>query len=208
MIDETLYWTKIAAIGQVAGAVATFLAAFIALYLARSERLIRLRIRAKFGRVVDANGSTPVVLVEVENIGLRAARVTSLGWTTGLANRTRLAPRFLRLKSVHQVLEYDWYINRQLPWTLEPGEATSTAFRRDQFIDRMLEKGGVSLFRVLPWRSRATLFQHRVRIGVSTRRSAMIGKVDKAVTRALEDGFARNAVTFTGDADDAPITTQ
>ncbi len=196
-MDPTLYWTKVAAIGQVAGAAATFLAAILALYLARSERLIRLRVRAKFGRVVDATGSTPAILIEVENTGLRTARVTSIGWSTGYANRFRLLPEVFRLKSAFQVPDYQWHINRQLPWVLEPGEAISTAFRREDFIRHMLEPGAKGLFRLLPWRTRATLFRHRVLVGISTKRTAIFGKVDKAVTAAVEDALAREILPYT-----------
>lgn len=199
-MDATLYWTKVAAIGQVAGAAATFLAAFVALHLARSERLIRLRVRARFGRVVDALGSTNAVFIEIENIGLRPARVTSVGWATGYANAIRLLPKALQLKSAFQIPDYEWNVNVPLPWVLEPGESKSTAFRRDNFVEHMLSPGGVSLYRLLPWRTRATLFRHRVAVGVSTRRTAMFGKVDKAVTRALEDAFAEQAASSLREA--------
>jgi hypothetical protein len=193
MADATLYWTKVAAIGQVAGASATFFAAVIALYFARSERLIRLRVRAKFGRVVDSLGSTSAVFIEVENTGLRTARITMIGWTTGYVNYLRFLPKFLRLKSVFQIPDHDWYVNQRLPWVLEPGEAISTAFRRDDFVHNMMQPGGVSLFRLLPWRSRATLLRHRATVAVSTRRTGVFGKVDKAITKALEMAFAEEA---------------
>src|SRR3546814_2402360 len=77
--------------------------------------------------------------IQVENIGMRTARIEGFGWTTGYANVWRFLPKALRLRSVHQLPDYEWAINKNFPWTLEPGESQSTFMRREEFFAGMAE---------------------------------------------------------------------
>src|SRR3546814_13065455 len=92
-MDESLFWTKVAAIGQVAGAAATFLAAWVALYLGRTDRQFRLRVTATFQNIVSSHGSIKVMCIQVENIGMRTARIEGFGWTPGHAIVWRFLPK-------------------------------------------------------------------------------------------------------------------
>src|SRR3546814_19828801 len=118
-MDESLFWTKVAAIGQVAGAAATFLAAWVALYLGRTDRQFRLRVTATFQNIVSSHGSIKVMCIQVENIGMRTARIEGFGWTTGYANVWRFLPKALRLRSVHKLPVSEWAINKKFTWTSE-----------------------------------------------------------------------------------------
>ena len=82
-MDETLYWAKLSAIGQIAGAIATFSAVVVTLYLTRVERRIRIKVSAKLSQIVTQEGAVPVLSISVENIGLRKAKVEGLYWMGG-----------------------------------------------------------------------------------------------------------------------------
>lgn len=189
MDAEALFWTKIAAVGQVAGAAATFLAAWVALHLARSERVFRLRVRAHFGQIVDSRGAVPVLTISVENVGHRTAIVTAFGWTTGYAFPIGILPKWLRLRSAFQFPDYEWPINPAFPWTLAPGESRSTHLRREEFIAGFAKPLDGDLFRKLPWHSRPRLFRHRVHVQVSTRPKIYYGRVHPKVSQALEESY-------------------
>src|SRR3546814_18225501 len=96
------------------------------LKLGRIKRQFRRRRTATFQNIVNAHGSIKVMCIQVENIGMRTARIEGFGWTTGYANVWRFLPKALRLRSVHQLPDYAWAINKNFPWTLEPGESQST----------------------------------------------------------------------------------
>src|SRR3546814_8976597 len=108
--------------------------------------------------------------IQVENIGMRTAQIEGFGWTTGYANVWRFLPKALRLRSVHQLPDYEWAINKNFPWTLEPGESQSTFMRREEFIAGMAEHHDHGLFRTSPIRRRPFLLHHRVYVTVATLR--------------------------------------
>src|SRR3546814_17145288 len=113
-MDESLFWTKVAAIGQVAGAAATFLAAWVALYLGRTDRQFRLRVTATFQNIVSSQGSIKVTCIQVENIGMRTARIEGFGWTTGNANVWSFLPQAIRLRRVQNLPTYERPKNKNL----------------------------------------------------------------------------------------------
>lgn len=193
MADPIIFWTKVGAIGQVAGAAATFLAVLAALSIATSERRFRLRVTAKMMAIHTVAGATPTVSVEVENIGNRTTRITGLYWATGYRNLFRFLPRFLRLKSGFQMIDYEWFINDNFPWTLQPGESKSTHFRRQAFLDGFAEHNENDIFRRLPLSKRYTLVNFRVGVGIYTRMGVYYGTVDRKLKVALEDGYQLNA---------------
>lgn len=189
MDAEILFWTKVAAIGQVAGAIATAAAVFVALLLSRAERQLRVRVSARFASIVDVHGQTEVMSYEVENIGLRPVVVHGMHWTTGWINRLGLLPKPLRLRSAFQLPDYAWGINKNFPWRLEPGETQSTHIRRQDFIDTMTEPVEGNLFRRLPWQRRPRLLNLRVGVAVVTKPRVVFGKVDPRLTAALNDQY-------------------
>ncbi len=185
-----IYWAKIAALGQIAGAVATFLAVVVALILARSERSFRLRIKARYGALVDVAGQTDVMTIEVCNTGLRKVTVTGFGWTTGYVNSLLVLPKRFRLRSIFQIDDYTWHINPRFPWHLEPGETKMTHMRRQEFVDGMTERHPDNLYRKLPWSKKSKLFRHRVYVSISSIERIYFGKVDSALTSNLEERYA------------------
>lgn len=192
MSADELFWAKITAIGQVAGAVATFLAVLIALYLARREQSLRIRVSAGLWSIFSEGSVTPVVAVTVDNIGLRKVGITGIGWTTGFFGRIFSILPVLRARSCHQMEDYSWIINKRFPWQLEPGESRSTYFKRDEFLAEFKKAQDNDLFRRLPWLSRHVLLRHRVYTGVYTKRGIVMGKVDLKLTRLLEDNYELN----------------
>lgn len=185
MSDE-IYWAKVAAIGQTAGALATFAAVVVALWLAKSERAYLLRVRARFGLILDVAGKTEVMTIEVVNIGLRKVTVTGFGWTTGFRNTLRILPPAFRLRSAFQFDDYSWSINPRFPWHLEPGESKMTHIRKADFIKSMTEVHPENLFRRLPLFNRWILLRHRVYVSISALETAYQGKVDPKMTKQLE----------------------
>lgn len=189
MDEAALFWTKVAAIGQVAGAIATFAAVVVALILSRTERQLRVRVSARFGYIVDVNGHTEVMTFEVENVGLRPVVVHGIHWTTGWYNRMGLVPKIFRVQSAFQMPDYTWPINPNFPWRLSPGESQSSHIRRQDFIEGFADPAPKDLFRRLPWQRRPKLLRHRVGVGVNTRRKIILGKVDPAITEALNSAY-------------------
>jgi hypothetical protein len=101
MAGEDLYWTKVAAIGQVAGALATFLAVAVSLFIAFHSG--RPKARLKVGERLIVGGvddGIRVLVFDVANAGDRPFHVSSLGWQTG---RLRFGPKFLRRRFAMQM---------------------------------------------------------------------------------------------------------
>ena len=161
----------------------------MALYLGWSERRIKLRVKANFGVIVDIHGSTPVMSLEVENVGFRTARITGFGWTTGFLSVGPRLPKFLRLHSGHQNPDYRWAINENFPWVLEPGQSKATHMRREAFIDAFMYPSDSGLFRELPFSQKPVLLRHRCYVGVATRSKIYFGKVDKRITKAITAAY-------------------
>jgi hypothetical protein len=94
--EPTAWWTAFAAIAQAAGAIATFAAVVVSLWIALSGRALKARgsagIRVHF--IGDGTPGTYTVGIEVENIGLRPFHVTSVGWQTGWMLRGPKALRY------------------------------------------------------------------------------------------------------------------
>lgn len=189
MDSSGLFWTKLAAIGQVAGAIATFAAVWVALYLAQSERSFRLRVTAKFQRIVSVGGSIRVMSIQVENVGLRTAVINGFGWTTGYANTLRILPKAFRLRSAFQLPDYEWSVNPPFPWKLEPGQSRSTHIKRENFIEAFSKPAKNDLFRRFPWQRAPKLFRHRVYVSVDTRETVYPGVVDRKVTQTLNQTY-------------------
>jgi hypothetical protein len=86
---STIWWTAFGAIAQAAGALATFAAVVVSLWIALSGRALKARgsagIRVHF--IGDGTPGTYTVGIEVLNIGLRPFHVNSVGWRTGWMQR-------------------------------------------------------------------------------------------------------------------------
>lgn len=178
-MDEPLLWTKIAAIGQVAGAVATFMAVVVTLYLTRAERRIRIKVAAKLGQIATPHGAERTLSISVENVGLRRAKIDGLYWMGGIPRWCVprpfrwLIPKWLDQKSVFQLPEYDWFINTNFPWRLEPGESQSTHFHVEGYFENFSQEMGDVFFREMPLLRRWIAVRPRVGMGVDTQRVSL-----------------------------------
>jgi hypothetical protein len=79
-------WDKWAAIGQIAGALGTFLAVLTSLYLARDSIRPKLALRAGIRIVIEAGAQEPfpkLIVFEVRNVGMRDVYVDQIGWRVG-----------------------------------------------------------------------------------------------------------------------------
>ena len=84
-MDESILWEKVAAIGQVAGAVATFAAVVVSLWIARSERRAHIKARAGLRLIAYGDGSPfeDAISILITNHGMWPVHVSSVGWKTG-----------------------------------------------------------------------------------------------------------------------------
>jgi hypothetical protein len=118
-MDSAEYWNKVAAIGQVAGAIATFLAVGFSLWQVRSERREALQasvgIRLMF--IGDGSPALEVIIFNVINTGYRPITINSISWETGWFRGW--APEWLKKKYFLHVPNsvHSW----SLPATLQPG---------------------------------------------------------------------------------------
>ena len=194
MSATELLWMKVGAIGQVLGAVGTFFAVIVALQLARREHRLRLRVSAKLGKIVNPVGSTDVVSIDVQNVGLRAAKVDGIGWIGGLPTWSLprairwLVPRWLHQESLYQIYDYSWAINEKFPWRLEPGESRSTFFRREEFFEEFNDKQGQTFFRRIPLTSWHIPVRPRVFAAVDTQ-PIISGKIAKSLINEMRETF-------------------
>lgn len=193
MSSPELFWTKIAAIGQVAGAVATFAAVWVSLYLAASDRRFQLRVTARLAHLVDSGGQTPVVSIDVENVGQRTAKVLGFGWSGGFFKRWwRWRPAWLKSTTALQQPDYTWQINENFPWKLEPGDSKSTLMRRDDFFNNCNIRFTGMFFRKIPLIKRYVAVRPRVLITISSRRQALFGRIDDNLLRELRKKHIEN----------------
>lgn len=83
--DAVTWWTAFGAIAQAIGALATFGAVAVSLWVVASERAMKARGSAgiMISFIGDGSPGTYMVGVEVLNIGLRPFHVSSVGWRTG-----------------------------------------------------------------------------------------------------------------------------
>ncbi len=192
MATPSANWEMISALSQVAASIATFLAVLVALKLAREERSIRLRVRAQFMTLVNQQGLTDLVMISVENVGLRRAVITGLYWSTGYRRLLIPLPSFLALRGAMQNEDWELSINEPMPWSLEPGEGKSTYFKRAEFlVEFSLAKNG-DLFRRRPFGAEYRLLNHRVGVGVKTIDRLVTGTVSTDLTGALEENYELN----------------
>lgn len=190
MEADISFWTKVAAIGQVLGATATFLAVIVALQLARSERQLRVRVTAQLGTIVNAIESTDVVSVTVQNVGLRAAKIDGFGWIGGFPSWSLpkilrwLIPKWLQQRTLYQVYDYSWAINEKFPWRLQPGESKSSYIRRSNFFDEFVKKEGETFFRRVPLTTLRIAVRPRVFAAIDTQ-PITTGRIAKPLLREM-----------------------
>lgn len=99
-MDQVTWWTAFGAIAQAVGAIATFVAVLVSLYMSRSERAFRGKGNVKIlleAHPYEACGTgTYHLAFDLENTGLRILNWESISWRSGWS------------KWVPEVLSYQW----------------------------------------------------------------------------------------------------
>lgn len=146
--DAVTWWSAFGGIAQAAGAVATFAAVVVSLWIALSGRALKARgsagIRVHF--IGDGTPGTYTVGIEVENIGLRPFHVSSVGWRTGWMQR---GPKALRYRFAIQ--------NTSMMLNERPGPHIVDPGRNEGWYTRVADMKGAN-----SEESRAELFVRKV----------------------------------------------
>lgn len=123
MTETELFWVKVGAFSQVAGAIATFLAVAASLFIALRTR--RPRLRLKVGERLITNGADDwprYVMFEIANAGERPVHIKGIGWKTGWL---RWGPQCLRTKAAVQMPLLTG-LGQDPPYELQAGASASS----------------------------------------------------------------------------------
>lgn len=199
---EALFWEKVAALGQVAGAIATFAAVCVSLWLARSERRAHVRARAGLRMIFAGDGSPfeDVISVQVTNHSLRSARISSVGWRTGWM---KYGPRWLAFQ--HAVQKFDRPISSisspRPPFDLGPGQEVTFYLSPEPF-----KKGGEwrnSFFnRHFPWRQNPSPAKICTVVSIVASK-AVVTRVERSLESFLATGVIANGAEKANQAANA-----
>lgn len=132
-ILSQINWNMVAAIGQLLGAIATFMAVWVSLYLAKNRVRPRLKVvvgeRLTFGiPTVPEN----VLIIEVTNTGEMPAVVRSFGWSSGYFRR---GPKCLTRRYAMQKPEA-LPVGCVPPYELMPGRQNTTYFTLEFLLEQ------------------------------------------------------------------------
>jgi hypothetical protein len=101
MAGEELFLTKIAAIGQVLGAIATFIAVAVSLAIASRSRKPAVRLIVGKRLLIEGGKDDDEILAfHFANIGERHVEITAVGWKTGWFRR---GPNWLKTQTGLQI---------------------------------------------------------------------------------------------------------
>lgn len=154
LAETTLLWTQIAAVGQVAGALATAVAVIVSLGIVMSQRRIALDVKVGIRSIFDdaTKVATDLILWEITNTGQREVRLSSVGWRTGLISGRlhRWAPDFLKAQWAMQRLSTDPACGR-LPFDLMPGKNIHFFIELGVFENAISEMRNDFFRRKVPW---------------------------------------------------------
>jgi hypothetical protein len=144
--NDEAWWAAFGAVSQAVGALATFITAAIALWIAVSDRrrASSVEVRAGLRVLFPGDGSPPTELVgfEIINTGVREIEVSSVGWRCGWFLNLRLFGTRLRfeapacLRQRFAIQNPDTMQNPPPhPWLISPGRQlglyTTVALLRD-----------------------------------------------------------------------------
>jgi hypothetical protein len=190
-VDETLFWTKVAAIGQVAGAVATFAAVGVALWIARSERRTYIKVSAcmRLCFVGDGSPFEDMISILITNHGQRLVRISSVGWRTGWM---RYGPKWLKFQYAFQKFDHPVSLMSSPvpPLDLGPGQEVSLHLSPDSF-----KKGGelrdTFFNRRFPFRRKVSPTKVCVVVSIVAAK-AVVTRVERGLEKFLATGVIAN----------------
>lgn len=180
-MDDQLFWSIVAAVGQVTGAIATFAAVVVSLYLATSARKPRVKLRVGERLIIGGGADDQRVLIfSVANVGERSVHVRTLGWRTG---RFRWGPQWLKRQAAVQLTDGVPY-GTSPPYELLPGAEISSYAEMGNVLTYCRERADRPLFtRDVPWLGRR---RTAVRAFVSTADGYVIHvRAERALIDAL-----------------------
>lgn len=129
MDQALLFWTKIGALGQLAGALATFLAVLVSLYVIVTDRREGVKLVVGERKIIGGGINLDVISFEITNVGARPFVINSIGWRTGWFKR---GPKSLRHKWAIQVGDNS-VLSTQLPYVLQQGQSASVTIPTNMF---------------------------------------------------------------------------
>ena len=134
MRGPELYWAKVAALGQVAGAAATFLAVVVSLWIAYHSRKPRVRLTVNTSVIIGGMADGIRFLVfEVANLGERPVYVRGIGWRTGwLARWSQWLARKAAVQTAPSAEMFG--LGTEPPYELQPGASVSSFCDMDRMI--------------------------------------------------------------------------
>ncbi len=184
-MDQTLVWTKVAAIGQVAGAIATFAAVWVSLWLARSERRPHIKAQAGLRLLFDGYGSPfeDTISIRITNHGLRPVRISSLGWRTGWLGR---GPKWLAFQHAVQTCNSPM-AGQAPPFDLGPGQDASLNLPTEPF-KKVGEMRDTFFNRKLPWKAKPSPTKICVVVSIVASK-AVVTRVERNLETFLATGI-------------------
>lgn len=152
MAGEELFWTKVSAMGQVAGSVATCLAVWVSLRIASQSRRPLLRVVVGERLIIgDFEGDLRLLMFDVANQGQGPVSVRTIGWETGWLRR---GPSFLKKKFAVQLVG-GAYFGAEPPFEVPPGGSMSSYCQMENVLAHAAERASEPLFtRDWPWLGR------------------------------------------------------
>ncbi len=200
MDDPVLFWTKVAAIGQAVGAIATFGAVVVSLWVVFSERRPSIKLRVHLNMIIGAgDAAMDVVSFDVINAGQRVVHVRSVGWRTGW---TQFGPKWLRYQYAYQIAG-GLPVSKTPPFELSPGESGCVIVTAQEFHDGgALERDKLFFLRRMPVFNK--LISANIHASVSLAEgTTVLSKVDKKLSNFLTSGqIDGGAKRFNDTADD------
>jgi hypothetical protein len=144
-------WEKWAAIGQIAGALGTFLAVLTSLYLARDSIRPKLSVSAGIRIVIEAGAQEPfpkIIVFDVRNLGMRDVYVDQIGWRVGRwpFRRPDWLARGFAVQTFGTVLE-----STNPPFALAQGRRVTSMLQFEQTIRNINNRDGDRPFFAKVW---------------------------------------------------------
>lgn len=185
MQGPALYWTQVAAIGQVAGAIATAAAVILSLWIVLSERKLQASGRCGIKAFFAGDGSAPTYMIglDITNTGLRPLTVAAVGWRTGWFRR---GPSWLGQQFAVQAASHLPY-GASPPFELAAGTSKSVFTLLTDFAAANNSKREEFFWRPRPWGKGFMKTPIHAIVSISGRRDLYV-KVEPSLAEFLRTG--------------------
>lgn len=197
-MNEQINWEMVAALGQLGGAVATFLAVVVALWVAYAERRVRLKVRAMLQVLTpgDGSGFEDVITISITNYGHRSVHIAQVGWRTGWSRR---GPDWLKFQHAISLFNHPVSaMGQKPPFELEPGRA-ATLFLAPEAINRNREHRETFFGRRYPFRKKVLPTKVCVIVSVTANRDHY-ARADRGLENFLATGVIERGAAQANEA--------